>query len=497
LTGSTHFQELNLPLSAIFSNANGVGGHFNIDGSPSAGHEDDTLGSCPTVQTVTPTVTQTATSTSTPTATETSTPTTTPTTTSTSTPTATATSTPTTTSTSTPTTTSTSTPTTTSTSTPTVTATSTVTETATPTSTTVATVTTPLIPVTGGTPAALVIPVTGGQLIPVTGGTLIVSGLGHSCMTYNNGQVICWGLDVSGQLGDGTNVNQLVPVYVKNLTGVQNLVAGSKHTCALTNNGEVYCWGENSSGQLGDGSNVNRNLPVKVNGLPEKVLNLTAGEEFTCAQLMNQDVWCWGKNDLGQLNDGTNTNHNKPEKSKLTTMLAQISGGQGLLLGSDVLGSVNEWAKVQSAAIKQVAGAVSISANRWGQTGCVVTSDGSVKCWGSDLNSILVPGSMPAIEVGAGLAHNCDINNDETVSCWGANTHGELGNGTNTDSSSAALVKNLTKAHVLAVGAHHTCVLTGTGNIAQCWGDNTYGQLGDNSTLSSNVPMLVYPPIEK
>jgi alpha-tubulin suppressor-like RCC1 family protein len=352
----------------------------------------------------------------------------------------------------------------------------------------------PVIPVTGGTPAALVIPVTGGQLIPVTGGTLIVSGIGHSCMTYNNGQVICWGLNASGQVGDGTFKDQHKPVYVKDLSGVLNLTAGSEHTCALTISGEVWCWGENSSGQLGDGTTTNSNVPVKVIDLPGKVLSFTAGEEFTCAQMMNQEVWCWGKNDHGQLNDGTTKNQLVPVKSKLNTMLAQISGGQGLLLGSDVLGTVNEWVKVQASAVQQLVGSLSISANRWGDTGCAVASDGSVKCWGSNLISAPVKDSLPALEVGAGLAHNCDINTDESVSCWGINTNGQLGNGSNTDSPSATLVKNLTKVHALAVGANHTCILSGTSNIAWCWGENTYGQLGNNTTTNSNLPVLVIMP---
>jgi hypothetical protein len=390
--------------------------------------------------------------------------------------------------------------------TPTIPVTTTTTVTEAPTITTIATATEtpavtsvitidPIIPITGGgNPSKLIIPVTGGQLIPVTGGTLIVSGLGHSCMTYNGSQVICWGLNASGQLGDGTNDNKLEPVYVKDLEGVQNLTAGGKHTCALTIDGEIWCWGENSSGQLGNGTTQNSSVPVKVTGLPDKVLSITAGEEFTCAQLMNQEVWCWGKNNLGQLNDGTTTNQTSPVKSKLTTMLAQISGGQGLLLGSDVLGSVNEWVKAQAAAVKQLASSLSISANRWGATGCAVASDGSVKCWGSDLISIPVTGALPAMEVGTGLDHNCSINSDESVSCWGSNGSGQLGNGTNKDSEAATLVKNLTKARVLAVGAHHTCILSGTSNIAMCWGENTYGQLGNNTTTNSNMPVLVIMP---
>jgi hypothetical protein len=350
-------------------------------------------------------------------------------------------------------------------------------------------------PPPGPTPD-LGIPVTGatGGLIPVTGGTLIVSGLGHSCMTYNNGQVICWGLNGSGQLGDGTTIDKTEPVYVKDLTGVMNLTAGSKHTCALNADGEIWCWGENSSGQLGNGSTANSSSPVKVTGLPDKVLSMTAGEEFTCAQLMNQEVWCWGKNDKGQLNDGTTTNQTSPVKSKLTAMLAQISGGQGVLLGSDVLGSVNEWIKAQAAAVKELESSLSISANRWGDTGCAVAVDGSVKCWGSDLLSAAVAGALPAMEVGTGLDHNCTINSDLTVSCWGSNDNGQLGNGTNTDSDSATLVKNMSLAKVLAVGAHHTCVLSGPANTPMCWGENTFGQLGNGSTSHSNLPVLVVLP---
>jgi len=348
---------------------------------------------------------------------------------------------------------------------------------------------TPLaIPVTGGTGG------TGGLLIPITGGKLIVSGLGHSCMTYNDGQVVCWGLNESGQLGNGTIINQTKPDFVQDLSGVLNLVAGSKHTCALTIDGDLWCWGDNTSGQLGNGKTTNSSVPVIVTGLPEKVVSMTAGDEFTCAQLMNQEVWCWGKNDQGQLNDGTTKNQLNPVKTKLDSLFAQISGGQGLLLGSDVFGSVNKWANVQPLEVKQVADALSISANRWGPTGCAVSSDGTVKCWGSDLNSSIIPGALPAIEVGVGLAHSCDINTDETVSCWGANANGELGNGTNIYSDSATLVKNVSKANVLSVGAQHTCILSGTSNTAMCWGENTFGQLGNNTTTNSNIPVIVILP---
>lgn len=165
------------------------------------------------------------------------------------------------------------------------------------------------------------------------------------------------------------------------------------------------------------------------------------------------------------------------------------------MLGSDVA-SLDAYSKALAAKITQIVGPLSISANRWGETGCAIASDGVVKCWGSDRVSTAVKDAVAALKVGTGVDHNCVINENLTVSCWGANSEGELGDGSNNKSQSAVLVKYLNKANEIAVGANHTCVLQGTNNVAICWGENTYGQLGTNSTISSNVPMWVYPPIE-
>ena len=349
----------------------------------------------------------------------------------------------------------------------------------------------------------LQIPVTGpaakgkstGLVIPVTGSRIIVAGLGHTCMTADGGRVVCWGLNTSGQVGNDTFINQLQAVYVKNLDGVINLTAGSLHTCALTSDNEVWCWGENGSGQLGNGTTANSSIPVKVTGLPDTVVNFTAGEDFTCAQLKNKEVWCWGDNSQGQLNDGTTTNQLSPVKTKLASSPIVISGGLSGFLGTS-LSNVDFWNSQQAVAVKNFNNPLSISANRWQNAGCAVASNGSVNCWGSDLQSNLVDSQLPALEVGAGLNHDCVINDNLTVSCWGSNLRGQLGNGTNVNSDATTLVKNLSKVNDLAVGANHTCVLQGEMMVALCWGENTYGQLGVKSTIDSNVPLWVYPPLE-
>jgi hypothetical protein len=117
-----------------------------------------------------------------------------------------------------------------------------------------------------------------------------------------------------------------------------------------------------------------------------------------------------------------------------------------------------------------------------------------VNCWGQDLNSASVDNATSAVEVGAGMTHNCSVNIDNTVSCWGTNSYGELGDGTNNPNNSAVTVLDIADVGDFAVGAHHACVLMGDGGAAKCWGWNTYGQLGNDTQTDSSIPVLVYPP---
>ena len=101
------------------------------------------------------------------------------------------------------------------------------------------------------------------------GSSLIVGGWNHFCIINLNGEVQCRGFNLLGQLGDGTTTESTTFVNVLNLpsNGVVSMAAGGQHTCALLDTSEVMCWGYNSSGQLGNGLNSPSLVPLPVLGL--------------------------------------------------------------------------------------------------------------------------------------------------------------------------------------------------------------------------------------
>lgn len=295
----------------------------------------------------------------------------------------------------------------------------------------------------------------------------VAPGGSHTCAVTSAGRVRCWGYNREGQVGDGTSFHRLEPVDVGLEARQVGVVAGVAHTCSLSAEGSVACWGSNPSGQLGDGTLVDRNAPTPASQAGTGFVALAAGNSHTCGVTVARTVKCWGENSSGQLGDGT-------FESRLT--------------------AVDVPAVVEVIAI--TAGAVHT---------CALTAGRTLKCWGGNMFGQLGDGTLNSrsaaadvlglagrpIAVAAGHQHTCAVLESGAVNCWGKNGAGQLGDGTLVTRGLPINVVNLPgSAIAVTAGFAHSCALAVSGE-GWCWGDNTWGQLGDNSMDLRTVPVTV------
>lgn len=161
------------------------------------------------------------------------------------------------------------------------------------------------------------------QVVTGIDNALLVSSKGnHSCALLDNGRVRCWGSNLRGQVGngDGGSVTSTVNIPTKNvinLSQVISLSSGDNHNCAVTQLGQVKCWGNNDNGQLGftsTGSYKQQFSPrVAASGI-STAIEVSVSQNHSCARLNNDDIYCWGQNDLGQLGRPIKESNSEPVK---------------------------------------------------------------------------------------------------------------------------------------------------------------------------------------
>jgi alpha-tubulin suppressor-like RCC1 family protein len=200
-----------------------------------------------------------------------------------------------------------------------------------------------------------------------------------ACAINGSGSVWCWGYGNYGELGNGSTFNYpyakpvLTAAGSSQLTGVDQMSVAEDHTCAHKTDNTVWCWGSNSEGQIGVGTSSSSNpsylYPVQVTSLMNQALQVSVGQNVSCAVDSANDVWCWGYNYYGQIGQGSTstTTYTSPQQVLTAAGGSALSGVSKVVVGAYYSDSV-----------------------------CAMKSaDGSLWCWGS-YSSGMTPAYAPA-----------------------------------------------------------------------------------------------------
>lgn len=398
----------------------------------------------------------------------------------------------------------------------------------------------------------------------------LARGSEHACALLDNDTVKCWGANSTGALGQGdTNHrsagagelgNALQAISLGTGRTARAISAGAGFTCAILDDGSVKCWGSNSYGTLGLGNVAHRgdgatemgdSLPAVNLGTGRTAVSIMAGMSHVCAILDDASLKCWGLNTYGQLGIGSGTTIGD-SANEMGDNLPVVDVGTGRHAVSLALGGYHTCAILDDASLKcwgygaygatgqnskaskgdgpgEMGDTLPIvplgtgrSATRISAGGhhtCAVLDNGSVKCWGYNLEGQLGLGhvmnkgdeanemgdTLPAVNLGVGRtatrilttqSNSCAALDNGTVKCWGAAYAGMLGIGPSGrrgdevadmgDNLPAFSLGSARTVSSLGSGfsGHFGCALLDNATV-KCWGSNSSGQLGIGR--SSNV----------
>ena len=339
----------------------------------------------------------------------------------------------------------------------------------------------------------------------------IAPGGTHSCALDNAGKAFCWGSSQFGQVGNTAIAGiALTPVQVTSALTFASIASGMYHSCALTAAGVAYCWGWNLKGQLGDGTNTDRNTP-SVTNTALRFFTIAAGGqpggEHTCALTVAGVAYCWGWNAFGQLGDGTTLDRTTPVQVLGGLTFTSISVGNLHSCALTATGKAYCWGSAAEigeglGANRTAPVAVSgdlafktLSASWW--SACGVASDDKTNCWGSYLTNATGPATPTPVfngftfaSVASSYGGGCGLTTAGAGFCWGINNAGQIGDGTTTQRATPVAVSGSIVFARIVAGYGHTCGLTAAG-LAYCWGGNESGQVGDGSQINKLVPTAV------
>jgi alpha-tubulin suppressor-like RCC1 family protein len=364
------------------------------------------------------------------------------------------------------------------------------------------------------------------QVVGITNATNVTSGYIGYCALLATGGIDCWGVNNQGDLGDGTTLDSDVPVPVAGVTNAVSIKSDAGSYCALLSTGSIDCWGPNNNGELGDNTTSNSAVPVLVSGITDAVSITSDNDEGYCALLSTGRIYCWGYNGNGELGDGTTTDSEVPVPVTGIINATSVSSDNNesycaILATGDVdcwgtsnygLGDGSTTISDVPVPVTGISNATSLGSDTAGY--CAVLFTGGVDCWGYNGNGELGDGTtidsevpVPVTGITNAAKLNLNVNSDYdgycavlttgAVDCWGNNGYGELGNGTSASYSDvpvpvtgiANAVSVVSEEGSGGVGLS-VCAVLSNGSV-DCWGYNGDGELGNGTTVGSDVPVPV------
>lgn len=366
--------------------------------------------------------------------------------------------------------------------------------------------------------------------------TQVVTSANSTCALKENKTVLCWGINLFGQLGNGTK-NAVTRIgYQLPLSNILKLSAGISHYCALSESGAMYCWGLNNAGQIGNNETTSSvsseknpyqiptTYPNGTPGLPA-IKDISTGSYSTCAVTTAGVAKCWGNNTFRQ-SGHTSSSRSYPTDISLSAVekiavgdanTCAVTVGAGTksiycwgLGGYGLVGS-SETTTATPVLIETITTTKNIDIFVSQQAACYI-HDGTTKCWGTrNSNKILpltsvadetrvhtptiVPELAGATTMTLGLFEGCAAM-PEGIKCWGVNNSGYTNiSGIFIDPTliyafQFGVAKNLSVSNqVDAATARHICAISSLGDL-KCWGTNLFGETHDEFIVRTPTYVL-------